>query len=51
MNIDEFREQLVELLNERFEEVSFSSQYVDKLNHRSYRVLFSVRDRIHAHKV
>ena len=44
MNIDEFREQLVELLNERFEKVSFSSQYVDKLNHRSYHGITGRRE-------
>lgn len=36
MNIDEFRERLVELLNERFEDITFDHQFVDKLNNQSY---------------
>ena len=39
MNIDEFRERHAELLNERFEEVSFSSQFVDKDEREAYREL------------
>ena len=41
MHIDEFRERLAELLNERFEEVSFSSQYVDKDEREACRELLN----------
>ena len=41
MNIDEFREQHAELLNERFEEVSFSSQFVDKDEREAYPELLN----------
>ncbi len=36
MNIDEFRESLIRLLNERFPDRTFSEQYVSKLNGQSY---------------
>ena len=36
MNIDEFRESLIRLLNERFPDRAFSAQYVSKLNGQSY---------------
>ena len=36
MNIDEFRESLIRLLNERFSDRTFSEQYVSKLNGQSY---------------
>ena len=36
MNIDEFRESLIKLLNERFPDRTFSPQYVSKLNGQSY---------------
>ncbi len=44
MNIDEFREKLVEFMNERFENVVFSLQQVDKLNNRSYHGITGRRD-------
>ncbi len=48
MNIDEFRESLIRLLNERFPDRTFSTQYVSKLNGQSYN---GITDRIEGEKM
>lgn len=44
MNIDEFRESLITLLNERFPDRTFSAQYVAKLNGQSYNGITSRKE-------